>query len=134
MEFFAIAEIAADEAMLRREVTIGALPRFCASISEAPVDGGRRGEIDTVWGRFPVTRELIRGGIRFTLPTCPNAFQWTVTAGFPPAPDGVVFHGTINRSDHDPDFIETLRDFAADWKAGLETHFSQKTLGLSSKV
>lgn len=120
MEFFAIADVATDEAALRQALTISALPRFCPSITEVFSDEGETGEIYSVWGRFGLRREEMRGGVRFTMPTCPNAFQWTLTTGFPPAPDKVVFHGTINRTEHDPDFIETLEDFAAEWKAGLE--------------
>ena len=33
----------------------------------------------------------------------------------------VVVHCTINRAEHDPDFIESLETFAADWAAGLRT-------------
>ena len=124
MEFFAIAETPTDQETLKERLSITALPDWCASISEVLADEGSSGEIYSVWGQFRVHREEINGGVRFTLPKCPNAFAWTVTTGFPPEPEGVVVHCTINRTDHDPDFLETIEDFAEDWKAGLEKGLS----------
>lgn len=123
MEFFTTAEVRASVAELQHRLTIGDLPRWCASISEVFSDAGAQGEIYCVWGQFRVNREDIRDGVRFTLPGCPNALQWTVTTGQPPDPDKVVIHLTINRSEHDPDFIDSNRQFVADWKTGLEAHW-----------
>lgn len=120
MEYFAIAEAAADEARLQHELTVASLPRFCDSIDQVLEDHGDHGEIYCLWGQFEVHREAINGGVRFTLPHCPNALAWTVIAGFPPAPDKVVVHCTIARTEHDPDFLETIEAFVEDWRAGLE--------------
>jgi hypothetical protein len=57
--------------------------------------------------------------VRFTLPRCPNALAWTVTAGID-TPEPVVVHCTINRAEHDADFIESIRLFVDDWRIGLE--------------
>jgi hypothetical protein len=78
------------------------------------------GNIGTVWSEFPVQRQLIRGGVRFALTTCPNALAWTITNGFPPAPDNVVIHGTINRTEHDVDFVESIVEFLETWRLGVE--------------
>lgn len=53
-----------------KEVTIERLPDWCASIDVVlePSDAG--GRIYCVWGEFAVSRETIRGGVRFTLPGC----------------------------------------------------------------
>lgn len=120
MEFFSIADVRTDQEALKRRLDIPSLPRWCASIDEVLSADGDGGEIYSVWGQFNIRREEINGGLRFTLPNCPNAFSWTVTTGHPPAPEGVVVHCTINRTEHDEDFLETIRDFAEDWKAGLE--------------
>ena len=48
--------------------------------------------------------------------SCPNALQWTVTAG-----NGVAVHCTIRRTEHDPDFIESLEQFVENWRIGLES-------------
>jgi hypothetical protein len=60
--------------------------------------------------------QRVRDGVRFTLPGCPNALAWTVTA----EPEGVLVHCTINRTEHDPDFIESIETFVEDWRTGLE--------------
>ncbi|MFZ5621428.1 MAG: hypothetical protein ACOY5W_10430 [Pseudomonadota bacterium] len=123
MEFFATVDIPATVTDLQDRLSITALPRWCASVGEVFSDAGSTGEIYCVWGQFRVNREEIRDGVRFTLPGCPNALQWTVTTGQPPAPDRVVVHLTINRTEHDPDFVESNRQFVLDWKAGLESHW-----------
>lgn len=121
MEFFAIANrtIAAETLQARLDITT--LPSWCASITQVLSHDGDTGEIYCVWGQFIVHRELIRGGVRFTLPKCPNAFAWTVTTGLPPAPDRVVIHCTINRRDHDAEFIATIEQFADNWRRTIET-------------
>ena len=123
MEFFATADVRASVAELQRRLTITDLSHWCASISEVFNDVGAYGEIYCVWGQFRVNREMIRDGVRFTLPGCPNALQWTVTTGQPPEPEKVVIHLTINRTEHDPDFIDSNRQFVTDWQAGLETYW-----------
>lgn len=123
MEFFATTLIPASAADLQRRLTIGALPRWCASIEKVLSDAGSSGEIFSVWGTFTTRCEAINGGVRFSLPGCPNAFQWTVTTELQPDPRQTVIHATINRSEHDQDFIDTLQQFVTDWKLGLEAHW-----------
>ena len=123
MEFFATADVVATVAELQRRLSITDLPHWCASVDKTLSDAGDEGEIYCVWGGFLVRREEIRDGLRFTLPGCPNALQWTVTTGQPPYPDQVVVHLTINRTGHDSDFVESNRQFVADWKRGLEEHW-----------
>ncbi|MBK1632669.1 hypothetical protein CKO31_18355 [Thiohalocapsa halophila] len=119
MEFFATAAAEATETALQRQLTIGSLAEHCASIDAVLRAEGENGEIWSLWGQFQVHREPIRGGVRFTLPRCPNALAWTITAGTDtPAP--VVVHCTINRTEHDPDFIESIELFVDDWRTGLE--------------
>ncbi len=120
MEFFAVAHVKTAAADLADGLTVGSLPKWCESIDKVLDDQGDHGTVYCVWGEFLVNREAINGGVRFTLPNCPNAFSWTVTTGHPPEPGAVVVHGSINRTDHDPDFIETLEDFVEDWRTGLE--------------
>lgn len=123
MEFFAIADKKTTQEEIQQMCTIEALPLYCASIESASNVRGDEGVIFCIWGRFIVRREKINGGVRFTMPECPNAFQWTVTTGFPPAPDKIVVHGTVNRTEHDPDFVESMEEFFAYWKQGLECHW-----------
>ena len=79
-----------------------------------------RGEIYCLWGQFTVHREPIKDGIRFSLPYCPNALAWTITA----APEGgtpeTIIHCTINRQEHEADFIESIEWFVGEWEKGLK--------------
>jgi hypothetical protein len=120
MEFFANAVGSVDASTLQRTLTIETLPQYCASIDRVLRDEGEHGVIYCVWGEFPLRREVIRGGLRFSLPTCPNALAWTVTTGLAPRPEDVVIHCTINRQEHDPDFIASIEEFVLAWKAGFE--------------
>ena len=119
MEFFAELDNAGlDAARLQETLTIGALPRYCASIETVLDDrDDDTGSIYTVWGPLEVQRQRIITGLRFSLLDCPNAVTWSITA----EEDGrVLIHATINRPTHDPDFIETLQQFVADWRDGLQ--------------
>lgn len=123
MEFFATTAISASAADLQRRLTIGELPRWCASIEKVLGDAKSSGEIFCVWGTFRIHREELRDGVRFSLPGCPNAFQWSVTTGQQPNPEQTVVYVTINRAEHEQDFVDSIRQFADDWKAGLEAHW-----------
>lgn len=123
MEFFATTTISASAADLQRRLTISELPRWCASIEKVLSDATSSGEIYCVWGTFNVNREDLRSGVRFSLPSCPHAFQWTVSTGHQPDPQHTVIHLTINGTGHDQDFIDSIQQFVADWKTGLEAHW-----------
>ncbi|WP_018873035.1 hypothetical protein [Thioalkalivibrio sp. ALJ16] len=116
MEFFRTLPLQADAATLQRAVTVPALPRLNSAIDTLLQDAGLDvGVVYCLWGEFRVHRECINGGVRFSLPGCPNALAWTLTTGHPPAPDAVILHLTINRAEHDPDFVESLELFADSW-------------------
>ena len=80
-------------------------------------DEGERGVVYCVWGEFIVHREELRHGVRFSMPKCPNALAWTVTID--DGSDTAVVHCTINKKEHDPDFIETIEEFVRDWETGV---------------
>ncbi len=108
MEFFRELRGALDAQALQRALTVDSLPQHCAEIDRVISAAGERGEIYCLWGQFRVHRECINGGVRFSLPGCPNALAWTVTTGLPPQPEATVIHCTINRREHEPDFIESI--------------------------
>jgi hypothetical protein len=118
LEFFARArnELTADA--LARHITGPALAAHCDSIDQVIRwrEDRDEGEIYCLWGQFAVRREVIRHGLRFTLPGCPNALAWTLTA----EPGGALVHCTINRAEHEPDFIDSIHLFVHDWRAALE--------------
>ncbi|MDA8381982.1 MAG: hypothetical protein M0037_02700 [Betaproteobacteria bacterium] len=123
MEFFATIIIPATVEDLQRRLTISELPRWCASIETVLSDARSSGEIYCVWGAFRVHREDLSHGVRFSLPRCSNALQWTVTTGHQPNPRHTVIHLSINRTEQDQDFIDSIRKFVDAWKAGLEAHW-----------
>ncbi len=127
MEFFRELDAACPVASLQRDITIATLPRFCSEIGEVTDDQGAAGEIYCLWGSFRVHAEPIRGGVRFTLPGCPNALAWTVTSGLPPDPATTVIHCTINRRQQDPDFVESIVLFMDAWQAGVSRYLSQRS-------
>jgi len=108
MEFFRTLSTELDSADMVRELTIDRLSRHCREIDKVLSHQGEQGEIYCLWGQFRVHRQPINGGVRFTLPGCPNALAWTVTTGLPPDPGATVIHCTINRQEHDPDFIDSI--------------------------
>jgi hypothetical protein len=120
MEFHATARIEMSALAIQRFIDVGKLAELCASIEKVLSQQGERGEIYCVWGEFRVHRELIRQGVRFTLPGCPNALQWTITAA-PDEPGCVRVHATIDRLQHDPKFAGSLQQFVDNWKDGLES-------------
>lgn len=122
MEFFATIDRPLTAEELTRHLTVGTLPDWCDAFAEVTADSEDEGAGDTLWGHFRVVRTPIRGGVRFALTDCPNALAWTVTAGYPPAPEGVVIHATIARTeaDTDPDFAESIQEFVEAWQRGLQ--------------
>lgn len=124
MEFYRIVEVQTTEAELQEKVVIENLPDLCDSIPSIVECAGNEGRIFCLWGQFDLRREAINGGVRFTMPGCPNALAWTLTTGFPPAPDKVVLHCTINRMEIEPDFEESFDTFLDDWKEGVEQVFN----------
>lgn len=119
MEFFSQVKSAVSVQDLQAQLTLVSLPRWCDSIYEVTEQDEPCGEMHCLWGMFRVCREVIRGGVRFSLPGCPNAFAWTVTTDLDPDPLLVVVHAAINRQEHDPDFIESIETFIDEWREGL---------------
>jgi len=125
MEFFAEVNPGLDKASLKALATIARLPELCSSISSLITDEKTRGMIYCTWGEFGVNREEIRDGVRFTLPNCPNALAWTLTTN--DAADKIVIHCTIDKYEHDEDFVESIEQFVNDWSAGISTVLQKKT-------
>lgn len=119
MEFFANAKVRMSASDIQRHININNLPEWCASIDKVLSVQDERGDIYCVWGEFRVHRELIYDGVRFTLPNCKNAVQWTISPN-PANSAETMIHCTINRPVQDPDFVESLEIFVNDWRAGIE--------------
>ena len=82
--------------------------------------------IGSLWGEFTLTRQEIKGGLRFSLLECPNALTWTITTGYEPAPESIIVHLTINRTEKDQEFLEEIKDFLDDHTGFLKQTFDSK--------
>ena len=69
------------------------------------------------WAGLGVHREIIRDGLRFTLPGSAHALQWTLTAGT--RAGTVNVHCTLNTA-ADAATAAALERFVVAWCAGLE--------------
>ncbi len=128
MEFFEFANVMTTLEEIRNKVSIDTLPLFCEDIEE--VDAAE--ELGRViyfrhWGRFHLRQEDVMGGVRFSVPDCPNALAWTVTTGYPPYPEKIVLHATINRIGHVAEFIEATKALLTTLKTGLEENFTRES-------
>lgn len=115
MEFYRQLRSDLGKNRLQELIVLDRLPQLCASIEALLEQQGERGRIYCVWGTFAVNREEIRDGVRFTLPDCPNALAWTITV----EQENITIHCTINRIEHDPDFVASIDQFVEDWRIGL---------------
>jgi protoporphyrinogen oxidase len=134
MEFFEFAAISATQEEIRDNVSVSNLPFFCEEV-EAVDEAEELGRVIYFrhWGRFHIRRENVMGGVRFSVPDCPNALAWTVTTGYPPHPQKVVLHATINRTEHDPEFITATQELLAAFKNGIEKNFQSKGKHVSAE-
>lgn len=119
MEFFEeIERPGVNVEALQDLLSIASLPHHCRSIDAVISDQRTAGVIYCVWGQFDISREVIRNGVRFALLDCPHAFAWTVT--YHAERNMLVVHCTINDRQEDEDFVESIREFVADWRSGLD--------------
>jgi len=115
MEFFEETnQINIDVLGLQELLTISNMPNLCSSITNVIFDNKVNGSIYCLWGEFDINREELDFGIRFSLPHCPNAFAWTITHD--EDSDKVVIHCTINKQQHDAEFVESIEQFISDWE------------------
>jgi len=74
LEFFGLADIRTNEARLQQCLRLERLPEFCSGISSLVEHTSElEGEVYCMWGHFALHKENINGGVRFTMPTCPNS-------------------------------------------------------------
>lgn len=118
MEFFReVLRPGLGIARLKRLLTIESLPSLCASISTATPRTESDGDLYCLWGTFDVRRDEIRNGVRYALLDCPHALAWTITLD--EDREHVIIHCTIDKTNPDPEFAESIHAFVADWAAGV---------------
>jgi hypothetical protein len=102
---------------LQRHVRVENLREWCAA-PPLPCDAGEQCGASG-WAGLGVHREVIRDGLRFTLPGSAPALQWTLTTGN--RPGTVHVHCTLNVAAADAVTVAAIERFVADWRAGLES-------------
>ncbi len=118
MEFFQeVACDTLDTGQLKALLTIRNMPALCHSIDNVISEQGDKAEIYCLWGAFNIRRDEIRYGIRFSLLNCPHALAWTIT--LKEASHQIVVHCTIDETEQDEDFIDTINEFVKDWAHGI---------------
>ncbi len=117
MEFFQQAVYTTSVTQLQQHIRIDNLTKWCSLITTASASAADKGEIYCLWGEFKIHREILRDGIRFTLPGCPNALQWTITIT---KPGSILLHCTLNQQNVANEFSESIDEFLSAWKTGLE--------------
>ena len=124
MEFFRIVDSRSTEEELIERLSLDKLEQItnefilleAKSLNEALIGG--------IWGEFTLNRQIIKGGLRFSLVECPNALTWTVTTGYPPSRDSIVIHLTINRDRKQQEFLDEIELFLDDHCLCLANMFS----------
>ena len=119
MEFFKIIKMKTTEDYIKKSLGLNNLNEISSDIFNLDVPGEKVSNIGGVWGEFTLSRSEINGGVRFVLLECPNALCWTITTGFPPEPESLVIHLTINRQQTNQEFIEEIEEFLADHSVRL---------------
>ncbi len=122
MEFFRIIDKQTTASQIQDKIN----PQNLESFTETMFLIENKGvyfEGATLWGAFKITYDKIKGGVRFTLLDCPNAFAWTITTGYPPERNKIVLHCTINRTQKPKEFVTQIQEFLDEWEAGLHANF-----------
>jgi len=122
MEFFRIIDKQVTEAIIQENITPKSLDKFTETMFFLNSEN-ENFKAGTIWGEFLISYSKINGGIRFSLLSCPNALTWTITTGYPPEPNRIVLHCTINRTQITDEFEEEINEFLKEWEAGLTKQF-----------
>ncbi len=126
MEFFEIVDVDVTEEDIQNRLQLQNVEEYCESLF-ALGDGAELCALGSNWGEFRFRRDTITGGVRLAMLDCPNALAWTMTTGYPPEPEKLVLHMTINRVEKEPEFLDEIQEFLQDLKVGLENFFKPST-------
>ena len=126
MEFFRTINSSTDEQTIKNTFGFKHLESMSSQLFLLEPLSDSLSKIGSLWGEFTLTRQEIKGGLRFSLLECPNALAWTITTGYEPAPNSVIVHLTINRTEKDEEFLEEIEDFLDDHSSLLKDVFDSK--------
>ena len=134
MEFFRKIDVSTDQQGIINTGQFKNLDRLSSQLFLLETLNEHQAAIGSLWGEFTLTRQEIKGGLRFSLLECPNALTWTITTGYEPAPDSVMVHLTINRTEKDQEFLEEIKDFVDDHGKHLKQAFDSKSNAAATNV
>ena len=123
MEYFRIVKLKTTEQNIQSQLKLANLDDWNTEIFNLDKPSEENANIGELWGEFTLNRSQIKGGIRFALIECPNALCWTITTGYPPDPESVIIHLTINRQEKSEEFVEEISAFLDDLSANLKLVF-----------
>ncbi len=123
MEFFRTIKISTDEQKIKNTLVFESLELMSSELFLLEALNDSQAKIGSLWGEFTLGRQAIKGGLRFSLLECPNALSWTITTGYEPAPDAIMVHLTINRTEKDQEFLEEIKEFLDDQSLLLKMAF-----------
>ncbi len=123
MEFFRIIDISTTQEQITELLALKNLETISSQLFSIAEPKEDQVEIGSLWGEFTLSRIEIKGGVRFSLLECPNALTWTITTGYPPAPESVVIYLTVNRKELEQEFIEEIEEFLDDQSVLLKKAF-----------
>jgi len=126
MEFFRIINTHIDEQHIKNTCDFNSLELMSSQLFLLESLSNSIAKIGSLWGEFTLTRQEIKGGLRFSLLECPNALAWTITTGYKPAPNSVIVHLTINRTEKDQEFLEEIEEFLDDQSSLLQKFYDCK--------
>lgn len=123
MEFFRIIDISTTQEQITELLVLKNIETLSSQLFLIAEPQDIQVEIGSLWGAFSLLRNEIKGGVRFALKECPNALTWTITTGYPPAPEGIVIYLTVNRKELEQEFIDEIEEFLDDMTKGLQGLF-----------
>ena len=122
MEFFKIINVKTTADQIQKKIHFDNLDDLCESVFIMNKTKNIA-TIGSIWGEFSLQKDLINGGVRFSFLECPNALAFTITTGYPPEQEKIIFHLTVNRTVLKPVFIDEIEGFINDWKTGMVREF-----------
>ena len=128
MEFFRIIKQKTQDKDIQELLTLENLELMSNEIIIISIQNKIEASIGSIWGEFILTRNEIRGGLRFALLECPNALTWTITTGLQPEPESIVIHLTINRQEQKETFIEEINEFLDNQSTCLKQIFEKYSI------
>jgi hypothetical protein len=73
MEYFRIINLKSTEHTIPKQLTLSNLDALSSKIFNLDEPSEEQANIGGIWGEFTLSRNKIKGGIRFSLIECPNA-------------------------------------------------------------